>query len=346
MLRWIKRIALVIGGLIVAAILVGTAYEQIMRWRASRDYPVQGRLLDVGGGRHMQIDCRGSGAPIVVFEAGLDTMGSLSWSAVQDAVASTTRACAYSRAGIMWSEPRAGKFEPDNVAHDLHALLLAAGEHAPFVLVGHSLGGPYIMNFTRLYPQEVAGLVFVDASHPDQVERMTKAAGKKMEAGEGMLKAASALSWTGIPRLVEIHTANHTFPAQAKLTEDAYFSRSLSSAILELDALNATFSAAGQLRQLDDRPVVVLTATKPYPAAMLKQIQMTPEQGQRVQAAWKELHDDEASWSHHSRHQLVPDATHYIQFDRPDVVIAAVKEVVNDVRSEADAGGAPAAKAP
>jgi pimeloyl-ACP methyl ester carboxylesterase len=337
MMRWVKRIALIIGGLIVAAVIIGAGYEQIMRWRATREFPVQGRLIDIGG-RHMQIDCRGSGAPIVVFEAGLDTMGSLSWSAVQDAVAATTRTCAYSRAGIMWSEPRAGKFEPESVARDLHALLAAAGERAPFVLVGHSLGGPYIMIFTRLYPQEVAGLVFVDASHPDQIDRMAQAAGKKMEAGEGMLKAANALSWTGIPRLVEAHSANPTFPAQAKLAQDAYFSRSLSSAIQELDSLNATFSSAGQLRQLEDRPIVVLTATKPYPAAMLKALQMTTEQGQRIQAAWKEMHNDEAAWSHHSRHELVPDATHYIQFDRPDVVIAAVKEVVNDVRS----GGAAA----
>jgi pimeloyl-ACP methyl ester carboxylesterase len=345
MLRWIKRIALIIGALIVAAVLVGASYEQIMRWRATKEFPVQGRLIDIGG-RHMQIDCRGSGSPIVVFESGLDTMGSLSWSAVHDAVAATTRACAYSRAGVMWSEPRPGKFAPEGEARDLHALLAAAGERPPYVMVGHSLGGPYIMNFTRLYPQDVAGLVFVDASHPDQVGRMAEAAGKKMEAGEGMLKTASALSWTGIPRLVESHTDNPTFPAKAKLAEDAYFSRSLSAAIDELDSLNATLSDAGQLRQLGDRPIVVLTATKPYPPAMLKAVQMTPEQGRRIQAVWKELHNEEASWSHHSRHELVPDATHYIQFDRPDIVITAVQEVVGDVRSEGAPGGTPAAKAP
>jgi pimeloyl-ACP methyl ester carboxylesterase len=332
MMRWVKRIALIIGGLIVAAVLAGASYEQLMRWRAARDYPAQGRLIDIGG-RQMQIDCRGNGAPIVVFEAGLDTMGSLSWSAVHDEIAATTRACAYSRAGVMWSEPRAAKFEPDNVARDLHALLLAAGERAPFVMVGHSLGGPYIMNFTRLYPQDVAGLVFVDASYPDQVELMTKAAGKKMEAGMGMFKAANALSWTGIPRLVAAHTASPTIPAQAKLAEDAYISRSLGSALQELESLDAILAAAGQLRQLQDRPIVVLTAMKPYPPAMLKAMQMTTEQGQRMQTAWKEMHDEEAAWSHHSRHELVPDATHYIQFDRPDIVIAAVREVVSDVRA-------------
>jgi pimeloyl-ACP methyl ester carboxylesterase len=110
--------------------------------------------------------------------------------------------------------------------------------------------------------------------------------------------------------------------------------------------LDATLSAAGQLRQLGDRPIVVLTAMKPYPAAVLKAMQLTTEQGQRIQAVWKDMHDEEASWSHHSRHELVPDATHYIQFDRPDVVIAAVREVVNDVRADGTSAGTPVAKEP
>jgi pimeloyl-ACP methyl ester carboxylesterase len=332
MLRWVKRIALIIGGLVVAAVLAGVGYEQVMRWRATREFPAQGRLVDIGE-RHMQIDCRGNGAPTVVFESGLDTMGSLSWSAVHDAVAATTRACAYSRAGIMWSEARTGKFDPESEARDLHALLLAAGERPPFVMVGHSLGGPYIMNFTRLYPLEVAGLVFVDASHPDQVERMKQVVGNKMEAGEGLMRTASALSWTGIPRLVAAHTENSAFPARAKLADDAYISRSLGSAVQEMESLGTTLSAAGQLRQLGSRPVVVLTAMKPFPADMLKTLKMTTEQGRQVQAIWQELHNEEASWSQRTRHELVPDASHYIQFDRPDVVIAAVREVVGDVRS-------------
>lgn len=332
MLRWVKRIALVIGGLIVVVVLAGVVYEQIMRSRAKSEFPVQGRLLDVGGGRRMQIDCRGAGTPTVVFEAGLDTIGSLSWSAVHDAIASTTRACAYSRAGVMWSEPRTQKFEPDGVARDLHALLAAAGEHAPFVMVGHSLGGPYIMTFTRLYPQEVVGLVFVDASHPDQITRLNTAIGKNMDRGAGMLKAASALSWTGITRIVASRSQDSKAPRQAQLASAAYISSSIGAALEEGESLDATLAAAGQLRQLGDRPIVVLTATKPLPAAMLKTVQMTPQQGQRMQAEWKLLHDDEASWSHHSRHELVPEATHYIQFDKPDVVIAAVKEVVGEVR--------------
>jgi pimeloyl-ACP methyl ester carboxylesterase len=331
-MRWVKRIAFVICGLLLAAVLVGIGYEQIGRWRAASQYPVQGHLVDVGG-RRMQIDCRGSGSPTVVFESGLDAMGSLSWSAVHDAIATTTRACAYSRAGIMWSEPDTKEFQPEGVARDLHALLLGAGEKGPFVMVGHSLGGPYVMTFTRLYPQEVAGLVFVDASHPDQNERITRAIGKKIDAGEGLLKAANALSWTGIPRLVAAHSHDVSIPLQAKQAQDAYFSRSVQSLLQEEESVDATFAAAGQLRQLGDRPIVVLTAMKPLPAAILKSAKLTVDQGQRLQTEWKAMHDEEASWSHHSDHEIVPDSSHYVQFDRPDVVIAAVRRVVDEVRS-------------
>ncbi len=193
MLRWVKRIAVIIGGLVVAAVLAGVGYEHVMRWRAAQEFPAQGAPHRHRRPPDARSTARGNGAPTVVFESGLDTMGSLSWSAVHDAVAVTTRACAYSRAGIMWSEPRTDKFEPDGEARDLHTLLLAAGERPPFVMVGHSLGGPYIMNFTRLYPQEVAGLVFVDASHPDQVERMNKVARQKTGSGERALCGPRAL---------------------------------------------------------------------------------------------------------------------------------------------------------
>ncbi|MBV9512181.1 MAG: hypothetical protein JO303_18065 [Caulobacteraceae bacterium] len=71
---------------------------------------------------------------------------------------------------------------------------------------------------------------------------------------------------------------------------------------------------------------------QPLPAAQLKSVGMTPADGLRMQAIWKRLQDDEASWSSRGRHRLVPDSTHYIQFLRPDLVVAAVREVVGEAR--------------
>lgn len=331
MKRWAKRIGIGIGGLLVLAIVFGAVTEAVMRSRVARRYPAPGQLVDIGG-RHIQLDCRGSGSPTVVLESGLDNLGSLSWALVHDSIATTTRTCAYSRAGIMWSDADGSAFDSKRVGQDLHAALEKAGERAPFVVVGHSLGGPYALLFTGQYPSEVAGLVFVDASHPDQLDRLKKATGKSMEAPTGMLSAVAALSWTGIVRLVPDGGPSKLPPA-AIAAAGAYTSTSLGPTLRELKALSATFNASGQYRQLGDRPLVVLTAMAPMPAEALKTVGFTREQGERMQAAWKGLHDDEASWSTHSRHELVPDATHYIHVDRPDVVIRAVREVVGEVRS-------------
>jgi pimeloyl-ACP methyl ester carboxylesterase len=333
MKRWAKRIAIGIGALIVLATVFGAAAEAVMRSRAASEYPAAGRLVDIGG-RRIQLDCRGSGSPTVVLESGLDNLGSLSWALVHDSIATTSRTCAYSRAGIMWSDAAPGAFDSKTVAEDLHAALTKAGEQGPYVVAGHSLGGPYALIFTGLYPGEVAGLVFVDASHPDQLERLRKATGNSMEAPTGVLSAVAALSWTGVIRLIPDGASPKLPPATIR-AQHAYLSTSLAPALKELKALPATLAAAGQHRQLGDRPLVVLTAMAPTPEAALESAGMTREQGDRMRVAWKALHDEEATWSTRSRHELVPDATHYIQLDRPDVVISAVREVVGAVRSRA-----------
>ena len=164
-----------------------------MRQQTAQKYPAPGKLVDIWG-RKMQIDCRGAGSPTVVLESGLDHYGSLSWAKVHDDIAQITRVCAYSRAGILWSDPAPGNFDSQRTARDLHAALTKAGEKTPLVMVGHSLGGPHIMTFTSLYDREVAGLVFVDASHPDQVERFRKVIGNASEEVPLMMKNTIAPS--------------------------------------------------------------------------------------------------------------------------------------------------------
>ena len=332
MKRWAKRIAIGIAALVGVAILVGSVSEAIIRARVVREYPVAGRLVDIGGGRRIQLDCRGSGAPTVILESGLDTYGSLSWALVHDSIAATSRTCAYSRAGIMWTDAAAGAFDSKAVIEDLHDALTKAGEPAPFVIVGHSLGGPYALIYTGMYPAEVAGLVFVDASHPEQFPRLREATGNSMEAPTGMLSAVAALSWTGVMRLIPIGAPSNLPPAAVR-AHHAFLSTSFGPALRELKAISSTLEVAGEHRQLADRPLVVLTAMAPSPEAVLKSARMTRDQDERRRVAWKALHDEEATWSTRSRHELVPDATHYIQFDRPDIVVRAVREVIGAVRN-------------
>jgi pimeloyl-ACP methyl ester carboxylesterase len=340
MWRWTKRILKILLAALVVAVVVGTAIEFFMRWRTARLYPVAGQLVDVGG-RRIQMDCRGKGAPTVVFEAGLDTLGSLSWSAVHDRIAAGTRACAYSRAGILWSDASTGTFDVEAMARDLHAALAGAGERPPYVLVAQSLGGPYAMVFTAMYQPEVVGLVFVDTTHPDQIDRITRAVGKApydLAQQQQMLSVISALAWTGLLRLLpgESHDG---MPAHAKAAADAYASASIRSASRELNGLVHTLAVSGRFRTLADRPLVVLTAAKPRPVEEIAAAGLTPEAVKRYSQEWTALQDDEAHWSTQGRHESVADSAHYIQFERPEIVIAAIQEVVAKVRRAGDTKG-------
>jgi pimeloyl-ACP methyl ester carboxylesterase len=333
---WVKRIALGLLGLATIVVSSGAGFEATLRGRTSREHPASGRLVDIGG-RRLQLDCRGAGTPTVVLESGLDHLGSLSWAAVHDSLAGTSRVCAYSRAGILWSDPAPGAFDARRVAGDLHAALLAADETPPWVLVGHSLGGPYVTLFTHAYEAEVVGLVLVDASHPEQFARYREATGKSMKPPAGLMAAASALAWTGLVRIAAAGGAPATWPAVAATVPSAYFPTSAPALRAETDAVDATRDAARRAHQLGDRPLVVLTAGAAKTPADLAREGITAAQGARMQAAWRTLQDDEATWSTDSRHRVVTDASHYIQFDRPDVVIGAVREVVARVRARREA---------
>jgi pimeloyl-ACP methyl ester carboxylesterase len=330
--HWVKRVAIGLGSLLVLVVITGASTEAVTRWRTAHLYPAPGRLVDIGG-RRLQLDCRGAGSPTVVLESGLDYLGSLSWSAVHDSLARTTRVCAYSRAGVMWSDAAPGAFDVERAARDLHAALTTAGERAPWVMVGHSMGGPYVLVFTKLHGAEVRGLVLVDASHPEQFARFKDATGKTLQPPTGLLAVGSTLAWTGLAQLAPLGGAPATWPAVAVEVPRAFFSRSIGALYEETRAIDATLAAARDAKQLDARPLVVLTAGVGASPEALAQMGITAEQEMKRRAAWRAVQDDEATWSRESRREIVPDASHYIQFDRPDVVIRAVREVVARVRA-------------
>lgn len=119
-------------------------------------------------GREMFLECEGTGSPTIIFEAGFNGTSSFAAGAIGE-LKSTTRACRYDRAGLGSSQPHPGNgsLSVGDRATDLHGLLEAADVKGPYVLLGWSYGGMIVRSFTDRYPNEVAGLVFVDATHED-----------------------------------------------------------------------------------------------------------------------------------------------------------------------------------
>jgi pimeloyl-ACP methyl ester carboxylesterase len=125
-----------------------------------------GKLVDLGGHR-LHVNCSGNGGPAVLVELGLGDF-SFEWILVQNEVARFTRICTYDRAGHAWSDPGPQPRTYAQINLELRDALRKLGVRGPYVLVGHSFGGPVVRQFAADYPKDVAGMVFVDTVHQDQ----------------------------------------------------------------------------------------------------------------------------------------------------------------------------------
>jgi pimeloyl-ACP methyl ester carboxylesterase len=165
-LKFAKRIGLGLLAVLAAFCVTGLAMAA-----AGWGPPPRGVMVDVDG-RLQRIVCEGEarpGVPTVVFEAGAYS-GSADWGWLQPQAAKGGRTCSYDRAGMGWSQPAAGSRDPGQLARELHRLLEVTGEAGPYVLVGHSMAGLLTQSFITQYPDEVVGLVLIDAADPSAID--------------------------------------------------------------------------------------------------------------------------------------------------------------------------------
>ena len=159
--------------LLAAALLglaaVGGGYQAVGSAVDRSAHPPPGRLVDVGGHR-LHLYCTGSGVADR-GAGGAVGRGDAAMGMGAAGVAEHTRVCSYDRAGHGWSDPVDHPQDGAEIATDLETLLDRAGEAGPYVLVGHSIGGLYVRIFADRRPDLVAGMVLLDATHPDAFMR-------------------------------------------------------------------------------------------------------------------------------------------------------------------------------
>jgi pimeloyl-ACP methyl ester carboxylesterase len=304
----------VIGALALAS--VGGFTETVELHHDTASMAMPGTSYDVGGHR-LHLHCTGTGSPTVVLESGLGEMSS-NWARIAPAVAPTTRVCAYDRAGQGWSDDAGRPQDGLAIARDLHALLAVAGERAPFVLVGHSTGGTYAMTYAAQYPRQVAGMVLLDSSTPDQFSLpQYPSTYAMMRRGLGV---APSLAHLGIGRFAsELLTSGLPSPAAAQVRAFATSSRGLRNMRDDVSVLRAAFAQAGALHTLGRKPLAVLTATESL----------------RKTTGWSAAQNRLAALSSNSGHRVI-DATHagLLEDERASGAAAlAITDVVRAVRT-------------
>lgn len=275
-----------------------------------------GRLIDIGG-RRLHILCKGvTAGPTVIIEAGLSQYTANStYGMAQDAIAPFARVCTYDRAGLGWSDPAPQGWTQAGMAADLHALLAAAGEPGPYVIVAHSLGGLLARTYARTYPHDAAGLVLLDATSEEDFDELAAAGAATIPK----LDAAIGASRPGVP---VVGMPAGTSPEVVM----AFTPEILRGVKMEFEALGrlpAEMKRPGGFGDLGDLPLIVVRRGKteqPPSEADLRH--------QRVQENLAKLSTDSALI-------VAQNSGHTIPLDEPGVVADAVRRMLDALRTRA-----------
>jgi pimeloyl-ACP methyl ester carboxylesterase len=258
-----------------------------------------GRRIDVGG-RHLYYEAAGSGSPTVLFESGIEC-GAQSLAILADGVKQYTRTLVYDRAGLGQSDPAPTPRTSQDIVNDLRMLLTQAQINGPYLLVGHSHAGLPLRLFTHRYRHEVAGLVLLDASHPDQAQRELQ--------------------------LLPPPTP-HEPPALTTVRDRLQVERV--DPFSNSEAIDITASAA-QVRatgRFGDLPLVVITAgidewEEGFP----------PEIAHALEQDWLAMQKELAALSDNSTHIIAAESNHVIQDCQPALVIDVIRRLVQELRA-------------
>jgi pimeloyl-ACP methyl ester carboxylesterase len=317
--RWRRNVPRVLASGVLMLVLASAAWLAAQRMAVAA--PPAGQsdfagLVDIGG-RRLYLECRRTGSPTVILEAGYRSPATV-WSddlvqperprtMVLGGVAAATRVCLYERPGtaaVLDERLHPSRSDPvpmprtaEDVVADLHALLRTAGVPGPYVLVGHSLGGLFVRLYAATYPADVVGLVLVDAWYEGLQERLTPA------------------EWAAYVRVT------------SEVPPELAAYRDLET--LDFAAASAAMRQAAA-QPLPAVPLAVLAQGQSFGLSE-DQLGFSPE---ALQVAWGAAQERLATLVPRARYFVAAESAHYIQLQQPALVIEAIRQVVAGVRDQ------------
>jgi pimeloyl-ACP methyl ester carboxylesterase len=321
---------------LVALPIIGAVYQTLsVRHFASR-FPPPGRLIDVGG-RRLHLVCVGQGEPAVIFESS-GFGNSLSSEMARAEVAARTRVCSYDRMGTGWSDPGPDIISVGLLADDLQSLLDRAALPPPYILVPASIGGLTVEMFARRHPDEVAGLVFVDAAESEVVERWAPSIHLVQTEVACLGKVAARL---GILRALDpFHFRQKSNGAAARAMAVMYRAEpmaTLCGVVRGAATSRQEFRDAPPLNA--DVPLVVLSHDRPeglLPPRLEPLLAVAPQslasRAAALTSEWYPMQQRLARRSTRGRWRIVPGSDHLIGNSQPHAVASVVLEMLAQIR--------------
>jgi pimeloyl-ACP methyl ester carboxylesterase len=333
------QVAVWLLGLLATGVLVAIVYQQLGTRRDAKRYPPLGRFVDLGTHRLHVVES-GAGSPTILLESGLMSTV-LSWTELQRELSGSFRVVSYDRAGLGWSDAGPMPRTADRIVNELHTMLEKAGITPPYVLVGHSFGGLTMALFASRFPEEVAGMVLVDAVVPEEWDPPSPQDRKLSSVGAKVCRRAALLARLGVIRFVAfllttrarlaaaylVRFISRGTPADAGSVSSPWFSalpkneRDMAAVFwiqpkfaltIASQLENLPVSAAQVGRLVDkfcDKPAVILTA-------------------RTASARRREGHIAMASRLRQGEHLFAKSSNHWIMQQDPELVISAITRAI------------------
>jgi pimeloyl-ACP methyl ester carboxylesterase len=305
--------------------------------------PPPGRLVDIGGWR-LHLNCTGEvrhGQPTVILESGVGDF-SVEWSLVQPRVARFARVCSYDRAGDGWSDMGPHPRTHHQIVYELHTLLDHAGERPPFILVGHSYGGWIVRLYQATYPDQVVGIVLVEAGADDPWRmlpdgRLVRTSTLVTGAPIPPVKTSGPLRIEDIPAqaLAQIRAGlanarqHANDPPRDRLPSEAQRMRTWA-----LGRIGHVVAAVNPFEAEELAELRAQRGNTPYPLGDLPLIVITrglPEETGTDAAAREDEHRRDhaaiASLSRRGKQVIAQHSDHHVQLEEPELVVSAIEEV-------------------
>ena len=309
-------------------------------------YTRPGQLFSAGDGARLNLYCTGRGSPAVVFDSGWEDWAP-AWSVVQPQVAKFTRACSYDRAGAGFSEPGPMPRTSVRIANELHTALHNAGVNGPYILVASAFGADNMRTFADLYMKEVAGMVMVDG---DASEFEPKEMTDKEHTGDKDIIAQLRDCRNAVAehKPLPMQPARPGRPPRTCAQQffrgipESAWSPELNAALLQLvqtkvalydeyiSEMEETPGDEDYLRQhrlsFGSRPIRVLTSGN----HAVGHLPATPNTDPKHIEYERQVTAAQAQWlkmSSNAKQEFPEHSSEYIQFDNPEAVVSAIREV-------------------
>ena len=322
-LDFLKRAFVRVSIFVVVLAIAGVIYQTAATESDQRKYPPPGVLVNVGGYK-MHIYCMGEGSPTVILDSA--NMGTVSnWAWIQPELAKSTRVCAYDRADSGWSDLSPQPNDTKQNAEALHTLLKNANIADPYILVGHSFGGLYVRMYAEMYPDEVAGMVFIEGTLPHGLNALGKPDVMPNAPDAQMMDGTPFISRLGILRLVGFPGTDTDLPEPQRSELQAY--------------LSSTKLAESLKRQYHLFPTLLSQVRPLYSAGSLGDIPVAVvlgSEGDGGIAEWQELFAGQAELSTNHIVITIDGANHISLVDRQEHAMqtsAVILKVIEAARS-------------